>query len=176
VRIHRRELITYLGAYLIAISVAVRGLSAVHGHPSRWTVVGLLLAFVALLAIEPRLTRRSRGYGHLYLLAQTAIVSSLLITPPWVDLFAVLFLVLSLQAMHVFPVRIGFAWLCAFTLITAALMVYVFGYRSGLPHVLSYTIAYFVVGSFVALLRQAEADRDQSQYLVADQQRGHSER
>jgi signal transduction histidine kinase len=174
-RTHRRALITYLGAYLFAISIAVRGLSASHRHPSRWTVAGLLLAFLILMVIEPWFCRHSHRYTHLYLAAQTLIISSLLYVPPKVDFFAALFVALSLQAMHAFPGWTGFRWLGAFAVITSILMVYQFGWREGLPYILSYTIAYLLVGSFVALLRQAETAREESQELVAELQAAHRE-
>jgi hypothetical protein len=155
-RIHRRTLLTYLGAYLIAISITIRGVSVSLGHPYQWTIAGLLLVFLALLVVEPWLSRGSRVHAHVCLAAQAAAVSSLLYLSPKVDFFAALFLVLSLQAAHVFPGWIGFVWLGVYAAITTVSMVRYFGWTEGLPYILSYAIAYLIVGSFVVLLRQSE--------------------
>jgi hypothetical protein len=155
-RTHRRTLLTYLGAYLIAISITIRGVSVSLGHPYQWTISGLLLVFLALLVVEPWVSRSSHGYAHLCLAVQAAAVSSILYLSPKVDFFAALFLVLSLQAAHVFPGWIGFLWLGAYATITTISMVRYFGWIEGLPYILSYAIAYLIVGSFVVLLRQSE--------------------
>lgn len=155
-RTHRRTLLTYLGAYLIAISITIRGVSVSLGHPHQWTVAGLLLAFLALLVVEPWLSRSSHGFAHLCLAAQTAAVSSMLYLSPKVDFLAALFLVLSLQAAHIFPGWVGFLWLGVYATITTISMIRYFGWTEGLPYILSYTTAYLIVGSFVVLLRRSE--------------------
>ena len=157
---HHRALVTHLGAYLIAISITIRGLSVCYGQPFQWPVAGLLLAFLVLLAVEPWITRHSHRHAHLYLAAQTATVSSMLYLAPKIDLLAALFVALSLQAAHVFPGRIGFLWLGVFAITTTILMVHHFAWSEGLPYILSYAIAYLLVGSFVVLLRQSETVRE----------------
>ena len=58
-----------------------------------------------LLLIDPWLTRRSIGYAHLCLLAQSVIVIAVSLMTPNVDYFATLILVLILQAMVIFPLN-----------------------------------------------------------------------
>jgi signal transduction histidine kinase len=170
-----RTLITYLAIYFFAIGTAIRYLSSFSNHPSLWAIACLLAAFVLLLAIEPWLSPRSHWYTHLYLAVQTGIIIALSLTTPIVDFFATLFLSLTLQAVHVFPLRTGFRWTGVFTVIMAILMFHGPGWSTGLPLVLVHAIAYFFVGSYVAIVRQAEIARQESQKLLAELQAAHQQ-
>ena len=72
-----RTSITYLAVYFFAIGTALRFLTSMRGHPSFGIIVGLLAAFLLLLAIEPWLTRRSHGFTHVYLAVQTGLIIAL---------------------------------------------------------------------------------------------------
>jgi len=178
----QRTLITYLAAYFLAIGTAIRFLSDFRDQPSLWTITGLLVAYLLLLAIEPWLSRRSHRYTHLYLAVQTAIIIALSFTTPDVDYFSMLFISLTLQAMHVLPPRTGFRWVAAFTVIMAILMFQGPGWGVGLPLVLTNAVAYFFIGSYVTVIRQAETARreaevarQESQTLLAELQETHRE-
>jgi signal transduction histidine kinase len=177
-----RTLITYLAAYFFAIGAAIRYLSTFRGHPSQWTIAALLAAFLTLMSIEPWLTRRSHWYTHLYLAVQTGIIIALSLTTPNADFFALLFISLTLQAMHVFPPRIGFRWVGIFTLVMAVLMILGLGWGVGLPLVLINAVAYFFIASYVAVIhrletarQEAEIARQESQTLLAELQEAHRE-
>jgi signal transduction histidine kinase len=177
-----RTLITYLAAYFFAIGAAIRYLSTFRGHPSQWTIAGLLAAFLTLMSIEPWLTRRSFWYTHLYLAVQTGIIIALSLTTPSADFFSLLFISLTLQAMHVFPPRIGFRWVGLFTVVMAVLMIGGSGWGMGLPLVLINVVAYFFIASYVAVIRrletarrEAETARQESQTLLAELQEAHRE-
>jgi signal transduction histidine kinase len=177
-----RTLITYLAAYFFAIGTAVRYLSTFLDHPALRTIVGLLAVFLLLLAVEPWLTRRSKAYTVVYLVVQSAIIGALSITTPNVDFWAILFFSLTLQAMHVFPPRTGFGWTGLFTLVMAILMFRGLGWNVGLPLILIFTIAFFFIASYVAVIRrletarrEAEMARHESQTLLAELQEAHRE-
>ena len=76
-----RTFVTYLTACLFAIGTAVRYVVKYTGDPLFWPVTGLLAVFLALLAIEPWLSRRSRLHTHLYLAVQTGIAVVLSLIP-----------------------------------------------------------------------------------------------
>jgi signal transduction histidine kinase len=178
----QRTLITYLAAYFFAIGATVRYLNTYRGQPSFWTITGLLAAFLLLMAIEPWLTRRSHRFTHLYLAVQTGIIVALSLTTPDADYFSLLFISLTLQAMHVFPPRIGFRWVALFTVVMALLMILGKGAGEGLPLVLINAVAYFFVASYVAVIRrletarqEAETARQESQALLAELQEAHRE-
>jgi len=178
----QRTLITYLAAYFFAIGAAIRYLSSFRGQPSFWTITGLLAAFLLLMSIEPWLTRRSHRFTHLYLAVQTGIIIGLSLITPDADWFALLFISLTLQAMHVFPPRIGFRWVALFTVVMAVLMIGGPGWGVGPPLVLINAIAYFFVASYVAVIRrletarrEAETARQESQALLVELQEAHRE-
>jgi hypothetical protein len=79
-------------------------------------------------------------------------------------IFSALFLSLILQAMLVFPLRTGFRWLGALTVIMAVLMLYGHPLSKGLPLVIIMSVANFFIGSYAAVTREAEA----SQLLGSD--------
>lgn len=161
----RRTLITYVIAYFFAISTAIRGLMHFQGQTYQWLVTALLAAFFLLLATEPWLSRRSARYTYFYLAVQTVITAALLFIriDPITDYFAVLFVPLTLQAMRVFPPRTGFRWIIFFTAVMAIMMIYRFGWIEGLPFILTYTVAFLFVGSYVAFMRQADTAREEAE-------------
>ena len=177
----RKPLVTYLIAYFFAIGTAFRYQSLGRNEPSRWTVTvqwtiaGLFAAFFLLLVIEPWLTRRSQRYTHLYLAVQTVIISVLSLITPDVDYFSALFLSLAVQAMYIFPLRTGFRWVGAFTVIMAILMLYGHSLSKGLPLVVIMSVAYFFIGSYAAVTREAEATHKESQRLLVELQAAHQQ-
>jgi PAS domain S-box-containing protein len=177
----RKTLVTYLIACFFTIGTAFRYLSLSRNEPSRWTVTvqrtiaGLFVAFFLLLVIEPWLTRRSRRYTHVYLAVQTVIISVLSLITPGVDYFSALFLTLAVQAMYVFPLRTGSRWVGVFTVIMAILMLYGHPLSKGLPLVIIMSVAYFFIGSYAAVTREAEAAHEESQRLLAELQAAHEE-
>ena len=177
-----RTLTTYLVAFGFAIATTIRYLTTFRGHPSFWTITGLLATFLLLMAIEPWLTRRSSRYTHVYLAVQTGIICALSFITPNVDFWSVLFISLTLQAMHVFPPRTGFRWTGVFTLVMAVMMILGPGWGVGLPLVLQNAVAYLFVASYVAVIRrletarqEAEMARQESQTLLAELQEAHRE-
>jgi putative methionine-R-sulfoxide reductase with GAF domain len=104
---------------------------------------------------------------------QTGIISALLLTRPYEDFSAVLFVTLSLQAIHVFPPRIGFGWIGVLAVVTAVLLIYGFGWSDGLPRYPTYPVAFFASGFLIAVARQAEAAREESQVLLAELRAAH---
>jgi len=165
-----KTFVTYLTAYLFAIGTAVRYVVKYTGDPLFWPVTGLLAVFLALLAIEPWLSRRSRLHTHLYLAVQTGIAVVLSLIPPKLDYFAILLVPLTLQAVHVFQPRIGFRWIGTFVIVVAALGFYGQEFGKALAFVLSFTMLYLFSGSYAVVARQAEIAREKSLGLLDELQ------
>ena len=155
----------YLGFYVALATLAFRGLNSYFSedHELRWAVVGVLLAFFVLALFFPWLTRRLRWYPHLYMLLQAGLALSLLLFPPHLDHWAILYFLLSAQAMLVFSRRIGYLWLSVFILAMAGALIPTTGWRDGLPLVLLYGAGFHFFGSFATLTARAEADRAELQ-------------
>jgi len=170
-----RTIVTYLAAYFFTISTILRIQSGFRGDTFQTPITIPLVIFVILFVIEPLLSRRSHIFTNIYLLFQTAIISFLLFAPPHVDYFSVFFFVLTLQAMHVFPERIGIRWVIAFILIMASSMIYGFGLSEGLGLLINYTIAYLMVAGLVTITKRAERAREKSQSLLGELQVAHQQ-
>jgi hypothetical protein len=110
-----RSRIVYLVAWLVALGGTLRYLGYILSHPGRWAILGLLAAFFVLLALVPWLSRRPKRYMHLCFALQTCILVALTVVTTIEDFAALPFMALILIAMTVFPPRIGFRWIAAFT-------------------------------------------------------------
>lgn len=141
-----------------------------------------ICGFFLLLLIEPRLSRRSLRYAHLYLIVQSVIVIVLSLMTPGVDYFSALFLALVLQAMLIFPLFVGLRWLVALTGIMVILMLYGHPFGQGLPLAIIMTVANLFIGAYAAVTRdaeiareEAEAARKESRKLLTELQAAHRE-
>ena len=119
----QRPLIVYLVACLVALGSTLRYVGYFVSHPSRWTILGLLIAFYALFATFPRLFRRSHPRVHLFLAVQTCLLLALAVVTTIEDVVALPFLSLILLAMTILPLKIGFRWIALFTALMIGLMV-----------------------------------------------------
>jgi signal transduction histidine kinase len=168
-----RTLVTYLVATLGAMGTAIRYLVRDRDDPRFWWVAGLLAVYLVLLALEPWLSRRSHLYTHLYLGVQTGITIVIARLIPRLDYFASLFITLALQAVHVFQLRVGFAWIGLFTVINAVLLFCGQEFGKALASVLTLTVIYWFTASYTIVARRAETARQESQDLLEELQATH---
>jgi signal transduction histidine kinase len=184
----RKTLVTYVLAWCVAIGTALRYLSRSRIYPESVppdvlrALAVLFALFFALLLIEPWLTRRSLRYAHIYLLAQSVIVVAVSVMTPEVDYFATLIMALVIQAMVILPLRIALRWLVGLTALMAILMLYGHPFDQGLPLVIIMAMAYFFIGAYAAVTRdaevareEAEAARKKSQDLLVELQAAHEQ-
>jgi PAS domain S-box-containing protein len=179
-----RMLVLYGGFYLALLGVALRGASYyfteevqlpegttlwAEGHEHRWLVVGLLAAFAALATLRNVHPARNGPVMHAYLVAQAGIVASLLLIEPRLDYFAVLFFLLSMQAMLWLPLRTGYSWIAVFVVLTGlCLAVGENGLQEGILLTVLYAGGYYFFGSFAALTVMSERAREETQRAYAE--------
>jgi signal transduction histidine kinase len=171
---HRAALL-YLAFYLVWVAVAGRAAIILFDsvHPQRWLALGLLLAFLALTVSKHWLTGHYPWLYHSYLLVQAGLIFTLLLLPPYLDFFAILYLPLSGEAMLFFPHRTGLWWSGAFNFILAAGLTYGYGWPGSLPYIFIYAAGTIFIGSYAAITAEAEAARQRSQALLAELQKAH---
>lgn len=168
----RTLIITYLTTYLLAVGSVIRYL--VHFRDDRsWSFTLLLGVYLVLLFSEPIFFRRHRPLTYIYLVFQMAIISMLATMEPNVDYWAALAIPLVVQIMHYFPQRTGFIIVGIITVIMAILMIIGPSPEVGLPLILIYTVIYFLLASFIALIQEAEAASEESQKQQAELQNAH---
>jgi signal transduction histidine kinase len=89
------------------------------------------------------------------------------------DYFSNLYIVLALQAAYVLPSKTAFRWIGAFALMCIPLLLYSRGLGDGIPIVLITTVAVFMIGSWLALIKHAETSKQETQALLAELQDAH---
>ena len=165
----RTLLVTYIATYLLAVGSIIRYL--VRFHDDRfWSIALLASGYLVLLLLEPFFVRRHRLLTYIYLLAQSAIICTVSLFAPNVDFWAALFCPLVVQVMQNFPQRTGFLITGSFTVITSVFLLLGLGPEMGLPLVLVYGVVYSLLAAFIALIREAEAAREESQKQQAELQ------
>jgi signal transduction histidine kinase len=168
----RTLLITYLATYLLAISSIIRILVR-FGEDRFWSITLLAGGYLVLLFSEPFLIRRNRHSTYIYLFVQSAIICTLAFITPNVDFWAMLFCPLVVQVMHNFPQRTGFLITGIFTVITSILLLLGLGLEVGLPLIFVYGVIYFLLAAFIAIIRESEAAREESQKQQTELQFAH---
>jgi signal transduction histidine kinase len=163
----RRTLyITYITIYLLTVGGIIR--YVVRFRDYRFELIALLTGYLILLFAEPVLIRRYRRLVPIYLLVQTAIICTVSLVSPTVDFWTTLFLPLVVQVMLNYPQRTGFVITVIFTVIMAILMLLGPGPEVGLPLIFLNAVGYFLFAAFIAIIREAEAAREESQQQQAE--------
>ncbi|MCS6845001.1 MAG: hypothetical protein NZ528_11885, partial [Caldilineales bacterium] len=95
-----------IAGYVVLVAASVPGLWDLMSRqgPARWIGPGLLAAFALLhLAPDEMLWGVKAKRPHLYFVVMSALVVSLVLLPPRMPYFVVLFFLLSAEAMMRFP-------------------------------------------------------------------------
>ena len=187
-----------VGAYLIFAAVMLRGVVVYGGDPQLALVAILLAVYGLLLLAETWILERGRsrlsqvanseliqrragkwtlGLAWLpltYMLLQSGLVVWLLLIRPLGDFFAVLFILLSLQAVFFYGRRLGFVCIAGFSLAMAGpLLAAEEGGLFGLAMTLLYSGLCFLFGSYAYQVQRAERVRNQNQRMLGKLQVAH---
>ena len=130
--------------------------------------IPLVLSFGLLAAICHWPIRWLWRFPHFYLAVQTALVLTLLLLPPRIDVWGILYFLLSAQAMIMFRQRIGFAWITIFAGAALSSITYTLGWREGILSGAVYASGYYFFGAFATATAQSEAARHRSQDLLVE--------
>ena len=160
--------IASLPAALLYASVVLR---AAHDHGGRPELLPVLLAlawWLLLLAIDPHVSQRWPRLFIVYLALQTV--------PPLVlmglpgkgsgDYFAVLFAILSMQAVQRWPLRAAVAAIGSFTFLTALSLLQLFEPAEAIGYALAYTAANAILGFYALTQRRAVEARLENERLA----------
>jgi signal transduction histidine kinase len=160
---------------LAAIAFRAMGTSFSQEYPSRWIAAGLLTLFTLLLLLSywPRLNARINP--ALYFIIQAAFTLALLSLRPFLDFYAVLFGILSVQTIQVYPRVAGFQWIAAFSLLAGIALVIGMGWLDGLPLFLLYTALFIILAYLVTLKDQAERAQQESEFLLKELRKAHAQ-
>ncbi|MBI5962287.1 MAG: sensor histidine kinase [Chloroflexi bacterium] len=170
-----------IGVYLIFAAVALRGAVVTSDAPFFTVVLWLLTAYGLLLFVGTWINHRkpqgwfqSRCLQFTYLLLQSAIVIRLLDVSEYEDLFANLFIPLSLDAVSFFGRRFGNYCIAAFSLaLTSTLFFSGQGQIFGLAMGGLYSGVCFLFGGYASQVLKAEAAHSQNQRTFNELQIAH---
>jgi signal transduction histidine kinase len=171
-----RSLVTNFGAQIGIIAISVPALYIIFSNEleNRWLMAALAALFLVFDTIGHYLIfgRRPRLIP-VYLLVQTIILTALLLTPPYITIFLILFYILSVEAVMATSLRRAIGWMVVF-LAVSALAVYVEnGLENMLVSVPIYAGGYFFFASFGYATRQAHKAQVESERLLAELQEAH---
>ena len=171
-----RSFVVNFGAQLgiVTISVPALYISFANEFEYRWLQTGLVALFLLFDIIghyqvfgkRPRLI-------SVYLLLQTVILAALMLTPPIVTIYVILFYILSVEAVMATSLNRAIGWMVTF-LTVSALVIYVEnGLENMLVSVPIYAGGYFFFASFGYATRQANNAQIQSERLFSELQQAH---
>lgn len=166
----RYDRVMQLLAYAVVVAIGAIGLSLNQQAGRPWLpLAGLLLAFALVLSRTPE--RGAPAWQvHLYLGVQSALAAAAMLVSQAPTVMATLYFVLSAETMMLLPQRSGLAWIGAFGLITAVLLVAREGWPTGLLAAPMYAGGYFFFGIFALSVAEADAARRKSQVLADELQ------
>lgn len=171
----RRFRAGYLIDLLILLVVAVRGTVLYWEHSYFIPFVLLQGSFAILYLLERNSSDRLRWYRFLYFPTQAILVWAISSLRPFLDVFNLLFIVLSLQAVQTLSHRVAVGWAFLYALMLAATTVLGLGWLEGIVLSLSYLAGLFFVVSYDVLYVQAHSDEAESQLMLAELHQAHQE-
>jgi signal transduction histidine kinase len=151
--------------FLAYLSVLVRMiLNGVDTGPAEPLAYGLMAGFLVISIPQPWLGRQWPPARHITLALQTLIAVALLFTRPSMDFYAMLFVAMSMFAVHDLPNRQGLLWLGIFCVAIVSGLLVTFGQR-GAGFFPPYIAGSLLIGLYGRAVRNAEAARARSDEL-----------
>lgn len=164
---------TYLLGYLLILGVGVRRFSALDSAAGIGLALAFLVVFTALYATERRLARRFRRYPRIYFIIQSAIVQAFGFFEIYMDTWAMLYVVLGLQAAAQLGKKEATVWWGLFAASIMGSLCFEFGILSGLGRGLAYVVIGVLLVSFDSLYAQREDAQAESLVLLDELKAAH---
>jgi signal transduction histidine kinase len=130
----------------------------------------LLVIFLVALVSVGALARRAAWYLQAYFVLQTGLILAMILLNPGLDYFAILFIVLSAQAMSVLPWKMAYRWVGVFVVVTTAGMLATLDWPEAIALAMLYASGFFFVASYAMVTQRAKDARAQSQALYSEVQ------
>jgi signal transduction histidine kinase len=159
---------TALFEHLVLGVVALRIAIFYQGQPQMLPALLLMAAYSLVYAVGPRLSARFRWARTLYFPLQTALLLAVTNLRPFLDVTVILYIPLSLRALHSFSRRVAIAWMILFAALLTMTLVLGMGWAAGLAFDLMVLGGCAFLVSYDLLSTQMRADQAESQVLVAE--------
>jgi|SRR5271157_1210762 len=172
--VRNKFILSEIGFYPLLAAVAARALPQFYPTPYFWPVIGLMVAFAALFKISISLFHGKLQYSPVYFCLQALLCLVLELYPnPPLDFFAVLFIVLCVQAFWSLAESSAIKWSGLFTFFASAGLIVRFGWFTGLGYVVTYAAAFFFTGLLCSMTLRAEQAQKESQELLVELRSAH---
>jgi signal transduction histidine kinase len=148
---------------------------AEQGHPLRWLLNTILIAYAVLMISNEAFIRDSEIRAHVYLAIQTALIIGGMLLYYELDFFAILFMPLGGQAMFILPRRKAITWIGIFAIAIIIGQLTQFEFPNGLPFTFLYLAGLFFVASFSTTMLRTNEARIQSDRLLDELQQAHDQ-
>lgn len=162
-----RGLITTISGICLTLGV---GANALFGgyflQEESGLLIGLLGGFLLLYLTQPAISARVRYYLPIYLIVQGVITTILLLIPPLLDTFAILFIAILLQVTPIMTMRNSFLLVAAFSIAASTTFLLDEGFPDSLGQIFVYTASYLLVASFNIAISQLEKTQRQLEAYV----------
>jgi signal transduction histidine kinase len=163
----------YLIGFLLLAAAALRAVIFYQGQPPLVAAMLFMAGYGLLYATEPLLSPRLRWYRFLYFPLQTALLLVATNLRPFLDITCQLYVPLGVQALHAFSRRTAFAWMILFAVLLTATLIPGAGWMLGMGVSLTILGGGIFLISYELLYTQTQADRAESEVLVAELQQAH---
>jgi signal transduction histidine kinase len=157
----------YGGLYLLIVAAAARAPGELSFSDAAFIEAGIGLFACIAIARDSGWTVLSRR-PVLYLSLQTAIATTLLGIEPEVDTMALLYVVLSLQAVLLLPQTRGYLWLLGLSVLTFAIFFAFYDPAEAISYSFTYCAAYIFTGVLATAVVESDAARATSEGLLVE--------
>lgn len=169
-RIDLTDKLLEMSGFFVVFAVGALGILIFfsEGYEYRWVALGLvtillLLDFITHFLETWRDTLRKQ---RLLMALMTLNTVALMAIPPHVDIFVIIFFVLSVTAAMLFEPREWAAWIAAFVALTFLYFLSTHGWQNGLINAIIYAGAYYFFATFAKSMADARKAEAESQRLL----------
>lgn len=161
----RTAFVLDLNSWIVVVVMGGLGLWVMPGLVPRLAAAALCLCFGVLDTAE-RYSRLARRHPVVVIGMQSAVVTALLtLHPQYQDPFAFLFVVLIIRVVMQVGLRVGWAWIAVFWVVSSVAGLWTYGWRDGIYNAVFNLGVYplcGMVGFVLAALARSTAERDRT--------------
>jgi len=163
----------YMIGFIIIGVVMMRDFLFFHSNSA--VVLLHLVPYTLFYILEPWLSSTTQWHKYVYFPLQTGIVISLTNLRPFTDISSLLYVPLSIQVVRTLSQRFTVIWLALYIGLLSLTLILGIGWLEGLALVMTYLAVGAFLISYDFLYSRSQADRAESQRLLADLQDAHQE-
>lgn len=148
-----------------------------EGYEYRWVILGLVAILFALDAITHFKSswHDSIWTQRLLMALMTLNTVALLAVPPHIDIFVIVFFVLSVTAAMLFEPKEWTAWIAGFVVLTFLYYLNVHSLQDGMIMAIVYAGAYYFFATFAKSMSDANKAEAESKQLLSELQDAHQQ-